>query len=105
MLVLMDIASAGFVRALFAKSAPSGTPVEGYTVSRMNGADSALSYSKLWVADTRRGPRGICLTVWDANVAAQAFYRKLGYRYGGKRSVVRRDWSAPYAEWLLMLKD
>ena len=55
-------------------------------------------------AEARRGKNGLCLTVGDTNVAAQEFYRHLGYHITARRPVVREDWDAPYSEWLLMVK-
>lgn len=56
-------------------------------------------------AETCRGPNGLCLTVGDTNVAAQDFYRRLGFRILGRRPVVKEDWSTPDSEWLLMVKE
>lgn len=56
-------------------------------------------------AETRRGTSGLCLTVGDTNVAAQEFYRSLGYRIVSRRPVIKGDWETPYSQWLLMVKD
>jgi ribosomal protein S18 acetylase RimI-like enzyme len=48
---LIDIASNGFVRHLFAMDKPPGQTVDEYILSRMNNPDSGLSLSKLWVAE------------------------------------------------------
>ncbi|SMX36442.1 GNAT family N-acetyltransferase [Maliponia aquimaris] len=173
LLALIDIASSGFVRALFASFAPEGTAVDDFIVARMTAPDSGPAFSRLWVAEvqgrvagfialdrtpaapepirpdapamfrpltelentapgcglinlvatfpqhrgqgvglalmrlaeTRQGPNGLCLTVGDTNLGAQAFYRRLGFAERGRRPVVRGDWDSPYADWLLMVKD
>jgi ribosomal protein S18 acetylase RimI-like enzyme len=51
LLVLIDIASGGFVPSLFTKVAPAGMPVEDFIVARMGNPDSGLSYGKLWVVE------------------------------------------------------
>lgn len=72
-----------------------------FPASRGRGAGAAL----MAFAETRRGKNGLCLTVGDTNLSAQALYRRLGYREIARRPVVMEDWDTPYSEWLLMVKS
>jgi ribosomal protein S18 acetylase RimI-like enzyme len=51
LLRLMDIASHGFIRHLFASVTPVGQTTDDFIRSRMDTRESGISFGKMWVAD------------------------------------------------------
>ena len=73
------------------------------TFPEFRGRRAGLTLMKF--AEARQGKNGLCLTVGDTNVAAQEFYRRLGYHIVARRPVIKEDWETPYSQWLLMVKN
>jgi ribosomal protein S18 acetylase RimI-like enzyme len=67
---------------------------------RGQGVGSAL----LQFAERWRGPRGMSLTVADANEGARRLYERNGYVEAGRRRMVKEGWQGTGTDWILMRK-